>query len=156
MAKNMGNLIQYMEIKHSYIVFDRRSKKTILLFGYNFGENCLLQIRQTEELVETTKHDLEKASRAKQGTLSTLRATEEEVRKVDREVEEAQARVQAMDKDRRLLEDQVLLLLREQVTAEKSGEYTDRIVAGLREQVDKLEARMAQAQEQMAAAAQVT
>ena len=114
------------------------------------------QIRQTEELIQTTKQDLEKATRAKQGTAKTLQATEEEVKRVDKEIADTQVKVQLLDRDRKILEDQVLLLLREQVTAEKSGEYTDRIVRGLREQVDKLEARMAQVQDQMADAAQVS
>ncbi len=88
--------------------------------------NRKIQIRQTEELIRTTRADTEKASRAKQATLKTLEETTEEVKAADRDIREAQVRVQALDGETKALEEQVLLLLRERVTAEKSGEYTDR------------------------------
>ena len=48
-----------------------------------------LQIKNAEELIDDTRHDLSKASKSKVATAKTLASTNEELRAVARETEDA-------------------------------------------------------------------
>lgn len=95
--------------------------------------------------------DLSKATKAKTSTLKTLDQTNEELRRVEKELLESRREVERMDVARKELEDEIFLLCREQLTAEKSSKYTDKIIQGLRDTSAKLEAKMTEAQNSLSA-----
>ena len=96
--------------------------------------------------IEEAKHDLNKAAKAKASTLKTLDQTNEELRSVEKELGEARSGVERMDQARKDLEDGIFLLCRNQLTAEKSSKYTDKIIGGLRDATTKLEIKLTEAQ----------
>ncbi len=107
-------------------------------------ESCEFQIKHTEELLQDASHDLSKATKSKVATLKTLDITREQVRQAEKEAEAAQRRVVALDKRRKEAEDAVFHLCQDNLTAEKNGKYTDKIIKELRTSTEDLEAKLSE------------